>query len=284
MENKNKGIVYILVSALFFALMAVFVKSIPEIPIAMKIFFRNFIGLVAVGITLSKQRVSLKPNNPKLMILRALFGLIGIGFYYLAIGKLALTDAVFLNKLSPVFVMVFAYFFLKESIDKTGKKTLVIALIGAVFVVRPQWDMSFIDGGIGILSAVFAGAAYTVIRRLTFYDKPSVIVFYFCLISSLVMLPVMLIQGVVMPSLWQWGALVGIGITALIAQLFMTHAYQYAKASEISIFAYADTIFSMALGIIIWRELPSMASLFGGFLIVLSGMISFYARKEKKTA
>ncbi len=41
MENRKKGIIYILLSSLFFALMASFVKSVAHIPLAEKIFFQK---------------------------------------------------------------------------------------------------------------------------------------------------------------------------------------------------------------------------------------------------
>lgn len=281
MNDKSKGALYILISAFFFSLMAVLVKSIPDVSVATKMFSRNFIGLIAVSITLGRQRVAIKPNNPKLMLLRSLFGLLGVFFYYMAIGRLTLTDAVILNKLSPVFVMIFAALFLKESIDSVGRKTMVLAVIGALLVVQPKFDMGIIDGLIGVLSALFAGAAYTVIRKLTQYDKPILIVFYFCLFSSLVMLPWMLIEGVKPLSLLQWLALIGIGISAFIAQYFMTTAYQKAPASEISIYSYADTVFSVVFSALIWFEFPTLLKLLGGALIVLSGAINFVYKKRK---
>lgn len=281
MNEKSKGAWYILVSAFFFSLMAVLVKSIPEVSVATKMFSRNFIGLIAVSFTLWRERVSIKPNRPKLMFLRSLFGLLGVFFYYMAIGRLTLTDAVILNKLSPVFVMVFAALFLKESIDSVGRKTMIMAVVGALLVVQPKFDMGVMDGVIGILSALFAGAAYTVIRRLTQFDRPILIVFYFCLFSSVVMLPWMLIEGVEPLSLLQWIALIGIGLSAFVAQYFMTTAYQKAPASEISIYAYADTVFSVVFSALIWFEFPTPLKLFGGVLIVLSGAINFAYKKRK---
>ncbi len=281
---KSKGILYIIASAFFFSLMAVFVKSVPELPLSQKMFFRNAVGLVAISITLFRNHSSIIPRKPKLMFLRAFFGLLGVGFYYAAIERLPLADAVILNKLAPIFVAIFAVIFLKETLLKHQKYALVLALIGAVFIVNPQFSLDIIPAIFGVLSGLFAGAAYTTIRKLTAYDSPALIVFYFCAFSSAVMIPFMMVEGFVIPSLAQLMILCGIGVSALIAQLFMTHAYKQAHASEIAIYAYSDTLFSVAIGFFIWNEHPSVLTLVGGICIIGAGLLHAYIPKSSKSS
>ncbi len=57
MENRKKGIIYILLSSLFFALMASFVKSVAHIPLAEKIFFRNLVGIVSMLWLIKRNKV-----------------------------------------------------------------------------------------------------------------------------------------------------------------------------------------------------------------------------------
>lgn len=277
---KKKGIIYILLSALFFSIMAAFVKSVPELPLTEKMFFRNMVGLIAVSFTVHKKKIKLKPNKPSLMLLRSIFGLIGVGLYYAALERLPLANAVILNKLSPFFVMVFAVFFLKEKVNGKQLFALMIAIIGALYVVKPNLDYSLLPGMLGLLSAAFAGAAYTVIRKLTAYDPPILIVFYFCLFSSVVLLPVMALEGFVVPNSSQLVSLFGIGVAALIAQLFMTNAYQYAPASELSIYSYSNIIFSFVIGLVVWFEIPDALSIFGGVLIVFGGIVNYLSSRR----
>lgn len=277
---KKKGIIYILLSALFFSIMAAFVKSVPDLPLTEKMFFRNLVGLIAVSFTVYRKRIRLKPQKPALMFLRSLLGLIGVGLYYAALERLPLANAVILNKLSPFFVMVFAVIFLKEKVNRPQKIALLIAITGALFVVRPNLDYSLLPGIMGLLSAAFAGASYTVIRKLTAYDPPILIVFYFCLFSSVVLLPFMAIEGFMVPDITGFVSLLGIGVSALIAQLFMTNAYQYAPASELSIYSYSDIIFSFVIGLVVWFELPDVLAIFGGALIVFGGIVNYMSSRK----
>ncbi len=277
---KRKGVIYILLSALFFSLMALTVKSVPELPLSEKVFFRNFIGLIVVSITMIKKKVSFKVNHPKLMFLRAFFGLAGIGLYYTAIELLPLANAVILNKLSPVFVIIFAIIFLKEPYRKGQLWVILIGILGALMIIKPSLNLSVLPALIAVLSAVAAGAAYAVVRRLTQYDKPTVIVFYFCLLSSIMLIPFVVIEGFVIPDTRELLALIGIGTFAVTAQLFMTNAYKYAPASELSIYNYVEIIFSLVWGFIIWSELPDLISLSGALLIIIAGLLNFRLQRH----
>ncbi|KAB3526243.1 DMT family transporter [Alkaliphilus serpentinus] len=279
---KNKGILYMIISAFFFSVMAASVKSVPNLPLTEKMFFRNFIGLLAVSITLIRTKTSIKVHQPLWMLLRAILGLSGVGLYYAALERLPLADAVILNKLSPFFVMIFAVAFLKERI-KTGQKlAILVSLLGAVIIIKPTFDITIIPGLLALLSAVFAGAAYTIIRKLSATDKPIVIIFYFCLVSSILLIPFMMIEGVVMPSLTESLGLLSIGISAFLAQFFMTTAYKLAPASELSVYTYINILFSSLWGIVLWSEIPDFLSFLGGALIIVAGIINYYVTAKAK--
>lgn len=279
MKEKSKGIMYILLSALFFSIMAVAVKSTPNIPVVEKIFFRNILGLIPIIIRVRRSHVSLKPNNTKLIILRSTFGLLGIFAYYTALNLLNLADAVILNKLSPFFVLIFSFIFLSESITKKHISALFLAITGAILVIKPSFNYSILPALIAILSAIFAGAAYTTVRKLSETDKPLTIVFYFSLITTLATIPIMIItETFIIPSITEAFLLTVIALSALIAQLFMTNAYAHAPAGELAIYSYANIIFSIIFGIIFWFEIPDTLSLLGAGLIITGGYIN-YKRK-----
>lgn len=281
MKEKNTGVIFILCSSLFFAIMAASVKSVPHIPLAEKVFFRNCIGLIAVGIPMMRRRISFKPNNRRLVLLRSVFGLLGVAFYYTSLGLLNLSDAVIINKLSPFFVIVLSIIFLKEEIKKHQFAALSLAIIGAALVVKPGFNFEILPALIGLASALFAGSAYTTIRKLSETDHPQLIVFYFCLFSTLVTIPFMVAGQFVLPSLKDLLFLVSIGISALIAQLFMTNAYRHAPASQLSIYTYANVVFSTLLGFIVWHEVPDTLSLAGAALIIAGSGINFYYNQKR---
>ena len=283
MENRKKGITYILLSSLFFALMAATVKFLGDMPTAEKIFFRNLVGIFVAFSLVKKSGSSLFGKNKKLLILRSIFGLLGIAAYFYALANMKLSDAVILNKMSPFFVMVFAALFLKEKITKKQLIALVTAAIGAILVIRPGFDSNLIPSLIALMSSIFAGIAYTVVRQLRKTDSAATVVFYFSFFSTIAMIPFMISGSFVIPTAVQALALLALGLFAAAAQLFMTNAYRHAEAGELSIYTYANIVFSSIFGLVLFQEIPDLFSVLGAFLIISAGYLNYRA-KEKEAA
>lgn len=284
MEDRKKGITYILLSSLFFALMAASVKFLGDMPTAEKIFFRNLVGIfVAFGLV-KKSGSSLTGNNKKLLILRSVFGLLGIAAYFYALANMKLSDAVILNKMSPFFVMIFAAIFLKENITKKQILALVTAVIGAMLVIRPGFDSNIIPSLIALMSSLFAGIAYTVVRQLRKTDAAATVVLYFSSFSTLAMIPFMISGNFIIPDLTQAAALFALGLFAAAAQISMTNAYRHAEAGELSIYTYANIVFSTIFGLVFFQEIPDFFSVIGALLIISAGYLNYRAKEKEHAA
>ncbi|MBM7615006.1 DMT family transporter [Alkaliphilus hydrothermalis] len=280
MDNRNKGILLMILSSLFFALMATFVKLSGDLPTMQKVFFRNLLGLIVTAGIMIRSKQSFAGNNKKYLFYRSLFGLLGVFFYFFALDRLPLADAVVLNQMNPFFVLLLAFFFLKESIRRSQVVAILVALTGVIFIVKPQFDLTIIPALMGLSSSIFAASAYTIIRHLRLTDHPKVIVFYFTALSSISAIPFW--GQFVMPTPLQALALLAVGTFATAAQYMMTYAYRYAEASDLSIYSYGNTMFSILIGIIIWGELPDAYSFLGILLILSGAYLNYRSRKLQK--
>ena len=65
-HNKNKGILLIVTSAFFFALMGIFVKLSGDLPAVEKAFFRNLIAAIIAAIVLIKDKQPIQIGRKKL--------------------------------------------------------------------------------------------------------------------------------------------------------------------------------------------------------------------------
>ncbi len=269
MQNKSRGILCMLASALAFTFMGVAVKSAGSIPVFQKVFFRNFVSFFVALYIIKKSGASLfgQRKNMPLLTLRSVLGLAGVMLNFYAIGKLPLADSSMLNKLSPFFVTIFAFIFLKEKLNKMQVLALVGAFVASLLVIKPEFSMAMLPGLAGFLSAISAGAAYTIIRHLSKDEEPATIVFYFSMVSLIGSFPLMM-MNFVMPNATEWFWLFGTGFFASIGQFMVTMAYKYAPASEVSVYNYSSIVFSIIVGFVLWRELPDMYSFVGGILII----------------
>ncbi|WIV11962.1 DMT family transporter [Proteiniborus sp. MB09-C3] len=275
MDNKTKGVILMISSSLCFALMATAVKSVPEISISEKMFFRNFLTLIVSGIMIVRNKKSFIGKNKKGLFIRSIFGLLGVAGNYYAISRLPLAESEILNKTSSFFVIILAGMFLNEKITRKQIFIIILAFIGGIFVIKPRLDFSVVPALAGLFGAFFAGAAYTMVRYLNRTDDPDTIVFYFGLISTIAVIPLMLLDGFVLSSFPQFLKLIFVGIFAAAAQVFMAYAYSLASASELSIYLYISIVFSIIIGIIMWNEFPDVFSLLGGLIIISAGYMNY---------
>lgn len=281
MKSKSKAVLYMLLSALFFAFMAAMVKLSGDIPVFEKVFFRNLISLFVAFGALKNSNGSIfgKKENQKYLIARALLGLTGVFFYFYSISKLNLADSAMLNKLSPFFITIFAVTFLKEKLTPMKVISMIVVFLGALLVIKPQWNLSVVPSIAGFLSAAFAGGAYTLVRFLKNRENPATIVFYFSFVSVIGTFPFMLVNFAV-PTKIQFIYLVLTGVFAAVAQFALTYSYKYAPASEVAIYNYVNIVFSAIIGFSIWNEIPDILSVIGGTIITLMAIIVYFQGKK----
>lgn len=282
MNNKTKAVLYMLLSALGFAFMGAMVKLAGNLPVIEKVFFRNFISLFVAFGALKKTTGPIlgKRENQKYLLARALLGLTGMFLYFYSIDHLKLADSAMLNKLSPFFITLFAIIFLKEELTGMKVVSMVIVFIGALLVIKPQWDLSIIPAIAGFLSAALAGGAYTLVRFLKDRENPSTIVFYFSLVSVVGAFPFMA-MNFIMPTKIQFLYLILTGVFAAIAQFSLTYSYKYAPASEVAIYNYVNIVFSGIIGFFIWNEIPDKLSVLGGVVILVMATIVYFYNKKR---
>lgn len=261
--------------------MAAMVKLAGDIPVMEKVMFRNLVSLVIAFLALKKKGAPLfgKRENQKYLLARSLLGLTGIIFYFYSISKLCLADSAMLNKLSPFFITLFAIIFLKEKLTPMKIISMIVVFLGALLVIKPQWDLSIVPAASGFLSAAFAGGAYTLVRFLKDRENPSTIVFYFSLVSVLGTVPFVILNFQPFTKI-QFLYLISTGIFAAMAQFALTYAYKFAPASEVAIYNYTNIVFSSIIGFFIWKEIPDHLSILGGLIIVIMAIIVYL--KDKK--
>ena len=292
-KSKYKAVFYIVLSAFCFALMGLFVAKSGDLPTMQKVFFRNFFALfIAIG-SLKKSHTKFEIGDKKnhaVLFIRAFGGSIGmIGNFY-AIGKMNLSDALMLNKMSPFFVIVFSFIFLKEKLTPFQALTVLGAFIGSLFIIKPSFsNVELFPAICGFLGGMGAGLAYTCVRYLGQRGvKGPVIVAYFSAFSCLLTLPFMIIQFQPM-STSQFLCLLAAGISAAGGQFSITAAYSHAPAKEISVYDYSQLIFSTILGILFLNQFPDHWSFIGYVIIISMAVLVFlynniwHEKKQVKT-
>ena len=283
-NDKTKGIIYIIVSAFFFALMGLFVKLSGDLPTIQKSFFRNAVAMIFAFVVITKnhQWELPKGKNISYLLIRAVAGTVGILCNFYAVSRINLADASMLNKLSPFFAVVFSIFILKEKANWKQFLAVTLAFIGALFVMKPTFSFDGLPSFMGFVGGLMAGLAYTYVRKLTQNGfKGSLVVFYFSMFSCVVTLPWLILDFTPMSSS-QWLYLILAGLSASGGQFFITAAYSKAPAKEISVYDYSQIIFTTLLSLIVFGELPDGLSFLGYGIIICAAVFNAWNSLKKK--
>lgn len=283
-NQKTKGIIYILTAAFGFSLMSLFVKLAGDLPAMQKAFFRNFVAMIFVFIMMLREKDGFIPPKEHIpdLLGRSFFGTLGLICNFYALGTLNLSDANMLNKLSPFFAIIFSVFLLREKPKLVQIIGVTVAFVGSLFIIKPGFENPQVLPAVaGLAGGMGAGIAYTFVRRLGKKQENSRrIIFFFSAFSCLLCLPFLIIQYKHM-SLLQLVYLILAGTFACVGQLGITKAYICAPAREISVYDYTQVIFAAALGFLVFGDIPDLLSVVGYVLICGAGVAMFFYNKKR---
>ncbi len=288
--NITKGILFLICSAFFFALMAVFVKLAGDIHFIQKAFFRNAVAFfIALGGTLKdvrqngKQAIAIPKGALLFLFLRAIAGSIGVFGNFYAIDRILLADAAILNKMAPFFTILFSYLILKEKIRPVPMICIIIAFLGSILIVKPSFNFTqMLPTLAAFMGGVGAGLAYASIRKLSYLGcNGKIIILFFSAFSMLLSVPYLITSFNPMTG-HQVLMLCCAGACAAGGQFSVTAAYYHAPANKISIYDYSQVLFSTLFGFIFFAQIPDWMSL-AGYIIIITMAIINYIYTHRKT-
>ncbi|HEU4406015.1 MAG TPA: DMT family transporter [Polyangiaceae bacterium] len=188
---------------------------------------------IAVVLALFRARPgTFRPVRYGLLASRGFFGGLAALLYFLALARIPAGEATLLNNTFPIWAIAISFLFLNERPTLHLAIALAVASAG-VFLVLGGGQVSFRLGAgeiFGIASAVFGGAAVTSIRALRTTDNAPTIFFAFAVGGLLVSMPYGFGAWPAAPA--AWAAALGVGVTAFLAQIFMTEAYGTLSIAE----------------------------------------------------
>lgn len=274
-DDLKRGAINMLGAGLLFAGVGACVRVLSgSLPNEMVVFFRSFLGLVALlPLVWHRGFINLQTRNFRGHLVRGIAGVAAMYCYFYAVAYLPLAEAVLLNYTTPLFVPFIAALWLRERIPPKLWVGIGIGFLGVLFILKPGQALFTPAALIGLASGVLAALAITGVRRLTHTEPVWRIVFYFSLVSTLV-------AAVPLPLRWQtpdaslWLLLITMGVIASLGQLLLTRAYSCAPAAQVGPFSYSTVVFAAVAGWGFWGELLDVFSLVGAVLVCIGGILT----------
>ena len=277
MLSKNQlGFLYMFMSICAFSLMDVIVKWSVDYPIGQVLFFRGFFGIIVYFFVIPRERIKnfYQTKRPGLHALRCLAGLIALISIFIALRKLPLATVVSISFAAPIFTTILSIFLLNEKVGIFRWLAVIIGFIGILIITEPGISELNIYYIFPIIFCLGLSYVAITIRQLSSSEPAWLISFYFSL--SITFLSFLTIpQGWVMPSLNHFILLSLIGIFGGVANLWLSLSYKYSEVSLVTPLKYLALVFAVIFGYFIWEEVPTIKTILGAFLVIISTLIIF---------
>ncbi len=264
------------ISVCAFSLMDVLVKWSEAYPVGQVLFFRGFCGIIPLLFLIPKDRFSdfYKTSRPYLHFKRCLAGLIALVSIFIALRNLPLATVVSITFAAPVFTTIFSIFLLNEKVGLYRWLAVIVGFVGIIVITEPGFSsLNFYY----IYPIIFClGLSYVAIaiRKLSTTEPVWLISFFFSF-SIAVLGLFSLFHGWVMPNITDLFLLSMVGILGGLANLWLSQSYKYSEVSLVTPLKYLALVFAIIFGYFIWSEVPTIKTLLGALLVIISSFIIF---------
>ena len=277
MLSKNQlGFLYMFLSVCAFSVMDLIVKWSDSYPLGQVIFFRGFFGLVLYYFVIPKERLKdfYFTKRPMLHFSRCFFGLMALLSIFTALRNLPLATVVSISFAAPIFTTIFSIFFLSEKVGYFRWLAVFVGFVGIIIISEPglsSLNVYYIFPVIFVLGMSYVAIS---IRQLSSTEPVWLISLYFSAaitLAGLFTIP----YGWLMPNLIDLILLSLIGIFGGVANLWLSQSYKFSEVSLVTPLKYLALVFAIIFGYLIWDEIPTIKTLVGATLVIVSSIIIF---------
>lgn len=267
-------------SVIAFAVMNAVVKYLSVFNVYQIVFFRSIGTLVFTLPLILKSKIPLLGTNKKLLLARAIVGVISLTCFFQSLNYLPVGTSVSLRYTSPIFAAILAFFLLKEKIKTIQWFLFLLAFVGVLLIKGFGTDVNTIGLIFVLVSAVFQGLVFVLIRKIGSKEHPLVIINYFMVIAF-VFGGLMSINNWINPKPTEWLLLLSLGVLGYIGQLYMTKAFQTNETNLVAPLKNLEVIFAIIIGTFWFGEIYNLLTLLGVFLILFGLVYNIYIKRKK---
>ncbi len=269
-KKEFKGEITIIISNIFFAVSALFVKIVPDMFDGFFIsFFRFVIGILLCVFFLIINKTYFKVYGKLFWTLRGLLGAGAMTLYFISIQITSSGRATLVTNIFPIFVVIFAFLFFKEKIYLSNIISILLCIIGLIFVFYDGSKYPIFGDLLALSAAILAGLSVIFIKKLR-ADNNSIIVYLPVCIFGL-LLTSFSAKQVIHLNMQLVLLLIFIGIAAFLAQVFMTYGFKYVSSTKGSIITFSKIPMTIGLSLFIGEEFKLKFII--GTVLIIAGLI-----------
>jgi len=264
------------ISVCAFSMMDLIVKWSENYPVGEVLFFRGSCGLIPLLFLIPKERYYnfYQTSRPFLHFKRCAAGLIAIVAIFVALRELPLATVVSITFASPIFTTILSIFLLSEKVGLYRWLAVLVGFIGIIVISEPGLTSMNLYYFYPIIFCLGLSYVAIAIKQLSSSEPVWLISFYFS-ISIMILSFFTIPQGWILPTLKDLFLLSLLGILGGLANLWLTQSYKFSEVSLVTPLKYLALVFAIIFGYLIWGEVPTLRTLAGSLLVIISSVIIF---------
>jgi len=280
-----RGLLWTVAAGIVFSLLNALMRALTQqVDPLQSQFLRYFFGLlVLLPWVWAQGLAAYRPKAIGGQFIRGALHTIGLLLWFAALPRIPLADTTAIGFTTPLFIMVGAWLFFKESMQWERWLATALGFAGVLIVVGPSLSLGGQGPGlfhlVMLASAPVFAASFLVTKALTRYENAGTIVLWQAITISLMSLPmaVTVWQPV---SAWQWAGFALCGVLGSLGHYCLTRSMAVAELSATQSVKFLELVWSALLGWALFTEVPTSTTMAGGLLI--SAATLWVARRESR--
>ncbi len=269
------------VAGLNFVAVTAMVKHVGDaIPAAQSAFLRYLLGLVfLLPVIRPMLRARLTPRQLRLFTLRGAAHTVAVILWFYAMTRIPIAEVTAMNYMSPIYVTLGAALFMGEDLPPRRMAAVIMALIGALIILRP--GLRDLNAGhlAMIVTAMGFASGYMITKRLSGEVSAAVIVGMLSITVTIGLAPFAFAVWVPVTGpqlLWFFV----VACFATTGHYAMTLAFVAAPLTVTQPVTFLQLIWAVTLGALVFGEGVDAWVILGGVVIVAS--VSFISWREAR--
>jgi drug/metabolite transporter (DMT)-like permease len=273
-DDVRRGILFMIAATFMFAASSALAKwQVAIYPVGEVMFLRSLSSLlVCAAFVLPFTGLAVfRTRRPRDHIARGLSQSISQTFSVLAFSMMPLAGAIAINFSAPLWSALLSILWLKERAGAARWAVLFAGFVGVLIVADPGADSLKLGALFALGNAVMYGSVTVAVRGMTATERPATLLMW-QMATVAAFHSFLLLFGFRWPAPADAAILMASGIANALGQSLWTQALALAPTSAVSPFYYFMLVWALAIGFIVWGDVPGWGLIAGSGIVVGSGL------------
>lgn len=273
LSQVTRGVALMILAIFFFTAMDATAKGLIARYPAPQVIWVRFVGQLVLVLLILRHHLGpvLRTRFPVLHFWRSASQFGATAFFFLALPHVGLAEATAIADINPVLITLGAALFLGERLGPRRVAGVVVAMIGALMVIRPGAGVFTWWSLLPLACAVSYATSALLTRKIGPQESVWASMVYAALFGTIA-------AGAALPFVWEPVATSDLWLFLLIAclgtaaQLCIIRSFSITEASVVAPFAYLGIVFATFWGAVLFGQWPDRWTVLGALVIVGAGL------------